>query len=157
MTVFGMSFGELLLVLVVAVVVFGPKELPRYLRKAGELAGKLRRFAFEMRHKSGIDELLRTEGLDRDIAEIRRLASFARGQVDGVVSAVRSAGTAAMSTNAAAPTAPLAPAIVVEREREFPREGADAYGALADTAIPYDEALPRSPLADDPLYARGER
>jgi sec-independent protein translocase protein TatB len=90
--VFGLSFGELCVLLLVAVVVFGPKELPRYLRKGGQLAGKLRRMAFEMREKSGIDEVLRVEGIDRDIAEIR---SLARGEIGGVVAAVRSTADAA--------------------------------------------------------------
>ena len=61
---FGLSFGELCVLLIVAMVVLGPKELPRYLRKAGQIAGRLRRMAFEMREKSGIDEVLRTEGLE---------------------------------------------------------------------------------------------
>ena len=71
---FGLSFGELVMLLLVAVVVLGPKELPRYLRKAGQLAGQLRRMAYDMRAKSGIDEVLRSEGIGTDIAEIRRLA-----------------------------------------------------------------------------------
>ena len=37
--VFGLSFGELCVLLLVAVVVFGPKELPRYLRKGGQTTG----------------------------------------------------------------------------------------------------------------------
>ncbi|MGH7435475.1 MAG: Sec-independent protein translocase protein TatB, partial [Polyangiaceae bacterium] len=88
---FGLGFGELLVVMIVAVVVLGPKDLPRYMRKAGELAAQLRRLAFDMREKSGIDEVLRAEGLDRDIAEIRRLA---RGEIGGVVAAVRSTADA---------------------------------------------------------------
>jgi sec-independent protein translocase protein TatB len=90
--VFGLSFGELCVLLLVSVVVLGPKELPKYLRKAGQLAGRLRRLAFEMREKSGIDEILRTEGIDRDIAEIR---SLARGEVGGIAAAVRSTADAA--------------------------------------------------------------
>ena len=39
---FDVSFGELLMVGLVAMLVFGPKELPKYLRKAGQFAGKLR-------------------------------------------------------------------------------------------------------------------
>ena len=88
---FGLGFGELLVVMIVAVVVLGPKDLPRYMRKAGEMAARLRRLAFDMREKSGIDEVLRAEGLDRDIAEIRRLA---RGEIGGVVAAVRSTADA---------------------------------------------------------------
>jgi sec-independent protein translocase protein TatB len=188
--VFGLSFGELCVLLLVAVVVFGPKELPRYLRKGGQLAGKLRRMAFEMREKSGIDEILRTEGIDRDIAEIR---SLTRGEIGGVVSAVRSTadavrfggvgGTAAAAgalarANAPAtatapattvlaqpaqplapelfPTVPAAPAPAGPMLGEYPREGADAYGALPDDAAVYGGEFPASPLAEDPLYARGD-
>jgi hypothetical protein len=46
--------------------------------------------------------------------------------------------------------------VTVEREREYPREGADSYGALPDTAIVDEQALPASPLAEDALYTRGE-
>jgi sec-independent protein translocase protein TatB len=176
--VFGLSFGELCVLLIVAVVVLGPKELPIYLRKAGQWAGKLRRLAFEMREKSGIDEVLRVEGIDRDIAEIRRLA---RGEIGGVAAAVRSTADAIRplppSSSAASPASPTpaaatpgdvaaspyvassasrATTVAVERAREWPREGADSYGALPDTAIVYDGALPASPLADDALYSRGE-
>jgi sec-independent protein translocase protein TatB len=173
--VFGLSFGELCVLLIVAMVVLGPKELPRYLRKAGEFAGRMRRLAYEMREKSGIDEVLRTEGLDRDIAEFRKLA---RGELGVVAAAVRSATDAARigddpaSPYAAAvqpdaqPTAPNGtfpvlpeygqPPEVLALEREYPREGADSYGALPDTAVVYEGSLPASALAEDPLYARGE-
>jgi sec-independent protein translocase protein TatB len=168
--VFGLSFGELCVLIVVAVIVLGPKELPRYLRKAGQWSAKLRRLAYEMREKSGIDEVLRTEGLDRDIAELRRLA---RGEMDGISAAVRigaapgaaaGAAAAAGKTDGAAP-APVktvigmgapAPPTAVDRGREYPIEGADSYGALPDTALVYDNALPASPLAEDAVYARGE-
>jgi sec-independent protein translocase protein TatB len=170
---FGLSFGELCVLLIVAMVVLGPKELPRYLRKAGQVAGRLRRMAFEMREKSGIDEVLRTEGLDREIAELRK---FARGEVMGVASAVRSFGELARPDPASRPVvdgaSPYAPpgsqgapgvvpsgavadGLVVVRERELPSEGPDAYGALPDTAVVYDGMLVSSSLAEDGLYARG--
>ena len=170
-SVFGLSFGELCVLLIVAVIVLGPKELPRYLRKAGQFAGRMRRIAYEMREKSGIDEVLRTEGIDGDIAEIRKLA---RGEIGGVMAAVRSttdamrAGTVptspvTVSTSPgpspsayAATQLPEPSPIVIEREREYPREGADSYGALPDTAIVYEGSLPASSLAGDALYTRGE-
>jgi len=157
--VFGLSFGELLVLLLVAVIVLGPKDVPRYLRKAGEFAGRVRRMAFDMRERSGIDEVLRAEGIDRDIAEIRRLA---RGELQGVVSAVRSTTDplrrelAPLSSGPAPAPAGPAPPPLFEGHREYPPEGADAYGALPDTAKVYDGELPASPLSDDPLYARGE-
>jgi hypothetical protein len=214
--------------------------MPRYLRKAGEFAGKLRRMAYDMRAKSGIDEVLRSEGIGSDIAEIRRLASFARGEIGNILSSVQGAtglndvagslygdsrprpvppksplaSSLASSTNpttgivgdaalapvpaplpgpvafavaaagaasAAAsngapvpagtvlapngrPAAPMAPApiaatpllVTIDREREYPNAGADSYAALPEDSSVYDGQLPSSPLAGDPLYARGE-
>lgn len=90
---FGLSFGELVVVLLVAIVVIGPKELPRMLRKAGQWAGKLQRMAVDLRRQSGIDEVLRAEGLADDIRQISKLA---RGELDGVIASA-SAVTSAMS------------------------------------------------------------
>ncbi len=170
---FGLSFGELVMLLLVSVVVLGPKEMPRYLRKAGQFAGKLRQIAYDMRTKSGIDEVLRSEGIDRDIAEIRRLATFARGELNGVVSAMRDATNGVRLTDVpaspyaptvpvASPVAPLGPItaetpqLTVVRDHEYPSGGPDTYGALPETSTVYEGELPTSPLASDPLYARGE-
>jgi hypothetical protein len=149
--------------------------MPRYLRKAGQFAGKMRRLAYDMREKSGIDEVLRSEGIAGDIAEIRKLA---RGEIGGVMAAVRSTTDAARLATGTAPARPSsagtdpgssapvsayaltqlpeAAPVTVEREREYPREGADSYGALPDTAIVDEQSLPASPLAEDALYTRGE-
>ena len=165
--VFGLSFPELCVLLVVAMVVLGPKDLPRYMRKAGEWASHLRRLAIDMRQKSGIDEILRTEGLDREIAEFRRLA---RGEILGVSSAVRAVANATRINPPPPPISytppPPAEAVLVQntstpvrdetREREYPREGVDSYGALSDTAPVYEGLLAPSSLADDSLYVRGE-
>lgn len=161
---FGLSFGELCVLLLVSVVVLGPKELPRYLRKAGQLAGRVQRMAYDLRRKSGIDEVLRTEGLDREIAELRQLA---RGEIGGITAAMRATTDAVRSAGISAPPSlptpsayaatevPRAP-MAVDREREYPREGADCYGAIPETAVVYDGTLPASELAGDALYARGE-
>ena len=47
LSVFGFSLSELIVVIVVALVVIGPKDLPKMLRKMGQYAGKLRRMASE--------------------------------------------------------------------------------------------------------------
>jgi sec-independent protein translocase protein TatB len=153
-----MSFGELTVVVIVALVVMGPKELPKVLRKLGQWAGKLRRMAADLRAQSGIDDALRTEGLDVEIHEIRKLA---RGELDGVVradvtraAAATSAATATMKEPEASPVGAFSE-MFVQRDRENPVEGPDSYGAIPDTAIVYDGSLPKSALADDPLYATG--
>lgn len=169
-----MSFGELAIVVIVALVVMGPKELPKVLRKLGQWAGKMRRMAADLRAQSGIDDALRTEGLDDDIREIRKLA---RGELDGVSKAdlglaalTATTASSSSSSTASSTSSALAPVPVyrqdhsvgvfsdmfVERDRENPREGPDSYGALSDTAIVYDNTLPKSSLADDPLYMLGD-
>jgi len=163
--VFGLGFSELCVLLVVAVVVLGPKDLPRYLRQFGKMAGRVRNYAFELRAKSGIDELLRTEGLDRDIADIRKLARIARGEVDGVVGAVtlgpspkrwKQAADAETVPYPESDAQPLPAGLLVDGDHEYPAIGPDAYGALPDEATT-DGELPPSPLANDPVYAMGER
>ena len=153
--------GELLVIALVGLMVLGPKELPKILRKLGQWAGQIRRYALDMRAQSGIDDALRTEGLDRDIAEIRKLA---RGELGGVVAAARDVARLEPASrpfdhgeSAYAPPIPKDDpnAVRIDREREFPREGADARSALPDTAIVYDDIFPASPFAEDPVYTAG--
>ncbi|HEY8075092.1 MAG TPA: hypothetical protein VIF62_13305 [Labilithrix sp.] len=127
----------------------GPKDLPKMLRKLGQWAGKLRRMASDLRAQSGIDDALRAEGLSDDIAEIRKLA---RGELDAVQRTVRDDAKPAKTD---APSQLLGD-FFVAREREYPRDGADAFGALPDNAIVYAEGLARSPLAKDALYMTGD-
>jgi sec-independent protein translocase protein TatB len=158
--VFGFSFGEFLVLLIVGMVVLGPKELPKVLRKLGQWSGRLRRMASELRAQSGIDEVLREGDMGENIAELRKLA---RGELDVVRRAAtietRSpAALAALPVAAAAARDPyLDPGIVVSREREYPREGADSCRALSDAALVFANTLPESALAKDPLYVTGDR
>ncbi|MDF2695671.1 MAG: Twin-arginine translocation protein TatB [Labilithrix sp.] len=140
------------MVVIVALVVMGPKDLPKMLRRLGQWAGKIRRAAADLRAQSGIDDALRSEGLADDIAEIRKLA---RGELDAVQRAAR------VEDDYAPPPGPQEPYgrsddFYVVRDREYPRDGADAYSALPDNAIVYAETLPRSNLARDPLYVMGD-
>ena len=59
---FQMSWSEVLIVVVVAIVVVGPKDLPRMLRGLGRRMAKLRRMAGEFR--SQFDEALRQAELE---------------------------------------------------------------------------------------------
>ncbi|MBX3230003.1 MAG: Sec-independent protein translocase protein TatB [Hydrogenophaga sp.] len=148
---FGFSFSELVVVVLVTLIVMGPKDLPKMLRKLGQWAGKIRRAAADLRAQSGIDDALRSEGLADDIAEIRKLA---RGELDAVQRAAR------VEADAPKPIAQEDYArgddFNVFRDREYPRDGADSYGCLPDNAIVYAEGLPKSPLARDALYLLGD-
>jgi sec-independent protein translocase protein TatB len=108
-----MSFGEMVVLGVVALVVVGPRNLPSLLRGAGQLIGKVRRMANELRVESGIDEILDAEGIRSEIDNFRRLASGAISPDD------------------------ISPNVVPDREREYPRVGPDAYGAFSEDMVPY--------------------
>jgi sec-independent protein translocase protein TatB len=64
--VFGVDSSELLLVVLVAVVVIGPKDLPRVMRAVGNWVGKARGMASQFR--VGVDQMLK----DSEIAELEK-------------------------------------------------------------------------------------
>ena len=59
---FDIGASELLLTVIVAIVVIGPKDLPRALRMAGRWMGKMRRVSGHFR--SGIEEMIRQAELE---------------------------------------------------------------------------------------------
>jgi len=70
---FDISWGELLIVMVVALVVVGPKDLPKLMRKAGQWLGRARAMADQFR--KSFDEMARQAELDELRAEVERLKS----------------------------------------------------------------------------------
>jgi sec-independent protein translocase protein TatB len=146
---FGMGFWEIVMIVIVAIVVIGPKDLPKVLRRLGQYAGKLRRMAADLRSQSGIDDALRMEGLSDDINEIRKLA---RGELDGVE---RSITERTPEDRAKYDEEMKQVDASLFRAREYPRDGADSFGAIPDAAA-IDYELPPSPLARDPLYVTGD-
>lgn len=59
---FDIGIGELLVILIIAVVVIGPKDLPLAMRTAGRWIGKMRRVSAHFR--SGIDAMVREAELE---------------------------------------------------------------------------------------------
>jgi sec-independent protein translocase protein TatB len=96
------------------------------LRSAGQLIGKVRRMAMEIRTESGIDEILDAEGIRSEIDNFRRLAT-------GEIQLDEPART-----------------ILPDREREYPLVGCDAYGALSEDLVPYvPSPVDESPAVGD--------
>lgn len=133
---FGLGFWEILVLIVVGVVVVGPRNLPTMMRTAGQWISKLRRMSTELRTQSGIDDLIRQEGIEREIQEIRSLSRV--NIVDTLMAPALAPAVVSQHTPAAPKPAAPAPAPPPEplREREYPLIGCDAYGALADDAPP---------------------
>ncbi len=71
---FDIGWSELLVIVVVAIVVVGPKELPRLLGTLGHYAGKLRRAAADFQRQ--FDEAMR----DTEIAEVKQAMDAVRAE-----------------------------------------------------------------------------
>lgn len=68
---FELSWSHILLIVVVALVVVGPKDLPKLMRTAGQWMGKARRMADQFR--KSFDDMAREAELDELRAEIDSL------------------------------------------------------------------------------------
>lgn len=133
---FGFSFGELLVICVVALIAVGPKKLPGMLHTLGQWLRKIRNLTVEVRNQTGIDDLLRSEGLHGGLNELRGL--------------LRGNHSVPFEAPAAQPAPPRAPIedpyanIDVDVSREYPQEGSDAHGALPDDLLQDDAPKPDS-------------
>jgi sec-independent protein translocase protein TatB len=183
--VFGLGFGEVVLLIIVAIVVVGPRQLPSMMRAAGQWVSRIRRMSTDLRAQSGIDQLMRDEGIDRSIQELRSLSNI--NVLDGLERIAQApavtpgaptarpplpAADAANPTTSTSETKPeLAPTERVAgtvssdkpaedkpadpaekkpnqslREREYPVEGCDSYGALPEEPEPYGAVATVDPI-----------
>jgi len=60
---FGIGFGEMLIIGVVLLLAVGPRQLPALMKTVGKGIRDVRRAAEDLRRSTGIDELLRDEDL----------------------------------------------------------------------------------------------
>ena len=72
---FGIDGSEFLVILIVALVVVGPKDLPKMLRTLGQWAGKARAMADQF--KRSFDDMARQSELDELRSEVNKLKSQA--------------------------------------------------------------------------------
>lgn len=131
---FGLSFSELVVIGLVTLVAVGPTRLPGMLRTFGQWMRKLRKMTTDVRQQTGIDEILRAEGLHGGLNELRGLV---RGGHAPVAAPARSANE---------PYANLE----FDVNQEYPPEGADANGALPDDLMVEEIS---EPAADDAAAA----
>ena len=72
---FGIDGSEFLVILIVALVVVGPKDLPRLMRTIGQLAGRARAMADQF--KRSFDDMARQSELDELRSEVNKLKAEA--------------------------------------------------------------------------------
>lgn len=117
----GLSFGEIVVLAVLALVVIGPKDLPRLLRSAGRMIGQAKRAIADVKRETGLDEVLRGDfrDLERLADHIEELGESKPGRpvlVDGEPPGFRL--------------------------REYPPIGADSVLQLPEDADVYPETTP---------------
>jgi sec-independent protein translocase protein TatB len=75
---FDIGWSELLVIAVVAIVVVGPKDLPKLMRSFGHYAGKLRRAAADFQRQ--FDEAMR----ESEVEEVRKAIESVRTETPGL-------------------------------------------------------------------------
>jgi sec-independent protein translocase protein TatB len=78
--VFNIGGGELLVILVIALIVLGPEKLPDAVRRAGRIYGELRRMS------SGFQAELR-DAIDEPMKEIRSTTDLVKSSFTGGIGA----------------------------------------------------------------------
>jgi sec-independent protein translocase protein TatB len=119
---FDVSFSELVLILIVGLIVFGPEKLPEVVRTTGLWIGKLRRsfnnIRSEIEREVGVEELRRDlhnqaimdslKGVQDDLRgaqqEIERLPHDIHNTIDQAAAPAQSAAAPQTVTDPAAPT-----------------------------------------------------
>jgi sec-independent protein translocase protein TatB len=97
---------------------------------------KLRRLTTEVRAQTGIDEVLRQEGIEGGLVELR---SMMRGDFSALQREQR---------RAPPPQDPYREPVELDRSREYPPEGVDAAYALADDLVDDEQPAETAPPAD---------
>lgn len=80
---FGIGYTELVVIAVVAIIVIGPKDLPRVLRAFGKTMGKLRGMAREF--QGHLDDAMREAGLDevkKDLQSLNKIDPMATARTE---------------------------------------------------------------------------
>ncbi|MEI9939998.1 MAG: Sec-independent protein translocase protein TatB [Pseudomonadota bacterium] len=149
---FGFSFSELLMICVVALIAVGPKKLPGMLHSLGQFLRKMRNMTNDVRNQTGIDQLLRAEGLHGGLNELRGLlrVNLSHGISFDPPHVPTPAATPAGSEPISG--APIVHAPIddpyahmdIDISREYPYEGADAYGALPDDLLDEPPVAPKA-------------
>src|SRR5580704_1962838 len=138
---FDFDAGKFIIIGIVALIVIGPKELPRVMRQAGQAAAKMRRMAAEFRGQ--FMDAMREADIDDIKADVAKLAESAKADVGidplaeikaELTQALESAGKPGNSPIAGVPTIAGPPnaesslnSIALPRLPEAPQPGAESF------------------------------
>jgi sec-independent protein translocase protein TatB len=141
---FDLSWGEMGIIAVVALVVLGPKELPNALRTMSMLLKNARKLAGEF--QSGVNEIIREADLEDARKKLQEVQSLNKNQIQSAIEkAVDPTGE--MKSALTVETDPTGPA---RTEIAKPAETAAAIESGEDDAVEIAAAQPAAPPASDP-------
>ena len=147
---FDIGWSEMALIAVVAIVVIGPKDLPKVLRSVGQFTAKARSMAREF--QNSMDELAREAEVDELKRDVGRMAQFdikdelektidpggeirqSLNEVDDKVRALEHGEDAAAQPSSPPPLGP-----VDADSADPPKPAAPAAAAIAEPAIADDK------------------
>jgi sec-independent protein translocase protein TatB len=110
-----MSWGEVMVIGAVALIVIGPKDLPRALRTVGQVTGKLRRMASEFQGQ--FNEAMREAELDdvkRQIQGVNDSVTSMQGKPFNPIQSIRNELKTSIETDKAEPTGDASIQAIVE-------------------------------------------
>ena len=106
---FDISFTEIMVIAVVALIVVGPERLPRVARTLGHLLGRVRRYVGDV--KNDIQREMEVEELNKLHTSVQKTAHSIENSVREEVSELKAAGSVSTATT---PTSALQPEVTGE-------------------------------------------
>lgn len=124
---FDLGWSELLLIAVIALVVVGPRDLPRMMRTAGQYMAKARKVAREF--QATFDELAK----ETEVEELRREVAALKSQATAPLTEMRKDLDKAMQPPSSSPTEGAGSAAISETQLDgLPEEMADQIRETQD-------------------------
>ncbi|MDQ3037467.1 MAG: twin-arginine translocase TatA/TatE family subunit [Myxococcota bacterium] len=171
---FGIGFGEMVVIAVLILIAVGPDKLPAMVKTVAKTYRQFRRTAMDIRASTGIDDLLRDEEL-RELADLRKqklLAMTAKPAAKPIAKPVASAAAATTAAlggssspagsspaasasddhddydhygDAPIPAKPIASGLTFkQRTIEAPLEGVDVFEAQRAASVKSEVSIPET-------------
>src|SRR3954468_6294232 len=148
---FDLSWGEMGIIAVVALVVLGPKELPNALRTVSGLMKNARKLAGEF--QSGVNEIIREADLEDARKKLQEVQSLNKNKIKNVIEkAVDPTGEMKAALNEADPTGPARTEVKPAETPALESGEDDAVEIAAAKPVdgPIADPKPSEPASSDP-------
>jgi Tat protein translocase TatB subunit len=132
--------GKFIIIAIVALIVIGPKELPRVMRQAGQAAAKMRRMAAEFRGQ--FMDAMREADIDDIKADVAKLAESAKADA-GIdpLAQIKAELTQALREQARRAVPGREPRVLHDTGRPFGRDGAGMSVSTIDLNVDAGESF----------------